>query len=685
MSLRLALLAICSVVITFGWKCGGARDEIVYGPVHERHLMTRSSNLSPIRLAPYYLDFDLGTTELNDNFKNTLYPSVENFFKTRLKVYSVQKNLIVGSYCQGYTLPKDHQTSGVADSDVLIYFKTEFKPNTDYIAYAGACYIDTSSRDNVYAGIVMINFYYFSLAPFATQYSVLIHEIYHLLGFSNSLYQYWKDQNGIAYTAPTQTTTVRGFTKVVLKTPNVVAKAKEAFGCSTLTGIELEDYGISGTAYTKFYGSSGATASHWDKRIMFNDFMIATNNQDPIYSTISLALLKDTGWYEVDYSKADIPFFGRGAGCSFFENKCLTNGVSNFPSLFCDLSMKDTCDTFNIRKGFCSITSYMSALPTAGQYFTSSTTGGDPYADFCPIRLSSLNGNCRAINASDTLTYSDGYETIGPNSHCFESTLSDKYSYSSGTRCYEVISCSTTGATVKIGSTTFSCPFTGGSISVTGFQGKVKCPASKILCEDFPCVYSCGGYGVCTNGVCICDSGYSGNSCQYKCDSTCSICTQTTCTTCKDPNAVATGLTCLCKTGFTLSASGLCTATLPSCNVLCTVCTSGVCSACTSNSVLYNGSCICASGYVINGASCTSCGFSCTSCSTTACLTCAAGSVLSNGSCACLAGYVNSNLSCVACPTNCDVCSSSSVCTTCKSNYYITSTGSCKACSSYCM
>ena len=674
MSLRLVLLAICCVVITSGWECGGTRDEIMHGPVHERHLMTRSSNLSPIRLTPYYLNFDLGTTAQNDNFKNTLYPYVDNFFKTRLKVYSVQQNLIVGTTCQGFTLPTEHQTTGVANSDVLIYFKSEYNTATNYIAYAGACYLDTSSKGNVYAGLVMVNSYYFNNGDFASQYSTLTHEIYHLLGFSSGLYQYWKDQNGVAYTAPTQTTTVRGLTKMILKTPNVVAKAKEAFGCSTLTGIELEEYGSSGTA-----------GSHWDMRIMYNDFMIGKDHQDPIYSTISLALMKDTGWYEVDYSKADIPYFGRGLGCSFFDNKCLTNGVSNFPSLFCDQSDTDTCDTFYLWKGYCSVYTYSSALSAAYQYFATSTTGGDSYADYCPIKVGYSNGNCRAVNAADTLTYSDGYETIGSNSHCFVSTLSDKFNWSSGTRCYEVTSCSTTGATVKIGSTTFTCPFTGGSISVTGFYGKVTCPASKILCENFPCIDGCRGFGVCKNGVCICDSGYSGSSCQYKCDSTCSVCTQTACTTCKDANAVANGLTCSCKTGYTLSASGVCTSTTASCDVLCAVCTSGVCSACTSNSVLASGKCSCASGYVISGTSCISCGFSCTSCSTTACLTCAVGSVLSSGSCVCSAGYVKSTTACLACPANCNVCSSSTICTTCKQNYYATSTGSCQACSSNCL
>ena len=673
MSLRQIILVICFLFTVSGWECGGARDEIMHGPVHERHLMTRSSNLSAIRLSPYYLNFTLGTTAQTDYFKNTLYPYVDNFFKTTLKVYSVQQSLIVGSKCLGFGTPKDHQTKGVANADVLIYIKSENNTANNYVAYAGACNLDATSKNNVYAGLVMINSYYFNQAKFSSQYSILIHEIYHLLGFSSNLYKYWKDENGLAYSAPTEAVTIRGLRKMILKTPNVVAKAKVAFNCSNLTGVELEEYGSSGTA-----------SSHWDMRIMYNDFMIGRYPQDPIFSTISLALMKDTGWYEVDYSKAETPYFGRGLGCSFFDNKCVSGGVSNFPSLFCDQPLSDTCDTFYLWKSYCTMYSFTTTLPSAYQYFTNPKYGGDNYADFCPVRLGYSNGNCRAVNFNETYTYSDGYESIGPNSHCFISTLSNKYSYSSGTRCYEVTSCSATEATIKIGSTTFTCPFTGGSFSVPGFYGKVTCPASKVLCENIPCIDACRGYGVCQNGTCVCDPGYSGSSCQYICGTNCSVCTQTNCTVCKDPNAVANGLNCSCKTGYLLSTSGICTSMLP-CDVLCKTCNNGVCSNCTSNSSLVNGKCSCSNGFTINGTSCISCGFSCTSCSTSACLTCAAGSVLSSGSCVCSAGYFKSNTSCIACPTNCDVCTNSTNCTTCKSGYFVTSTRSCQNCSANCM
>ena len=475
MSLRLELSIIMILVAVSSWECGGTRDEIHQGPLHQRHLFTRSSTLSPIRLTPFYLDFDLGSVEKNEYFKNTLYPDVEEFFKSRLKVYSVQEAIIIGfDTCLGFNIPPEHKTVGFSNTDVLIYIKSEYETTSYHAGYAGSCQIDTYSNNNVVAGLLMINTFYFNTYQFETQFHLLTHEIFHILGFSSELYAYWKDENGLSYSAPTEARTVRGISKFVLKTPNVIAKAKEAFGCSTITGIELEDF-----------LSSGSAGSHWDMRIMFNDFMVFGISYIPIYSSISMALMKDTGWYEVDSTKADIPLFGRGAGCSFFDTKCVTDGVSNFPSLFCDKQDLNTCDTFALWKGLCWYKDFLPPFPDAYNYFNSSKIGGVPWADFCPIRLGYQNGNCRASDPAETLTDKDGLEVIGPNSHCFLSTLSNTNLYDSGTRCYEVISCSSTGATVKIGGNQIGCPFTGATITVPGMYGTITCPASKFSVKTF--------------------------------------------------------------------------------------------------------------------------------------------------------------------------------------------------------
>ncbi|VDO93562.1 unnamed protein product, partial [Haemonchus placei] len=41
-------------------------------------------------------------------------------------------------------------------------------------------------------------------------------------------------------------------------------------------------------------------------------------------SRITLALFEDSGWYQVDYSKADDMTFGKGLGCDFVKKSCLS-------------------------------------------------------------------------------------------------------------------------------------------------------------------------------------------------------------------------------------------------------------------------------------------------------------------------------------------------------------------------
>jgi hypothetical protein len=94
--------------------------------------------------------------------------------------------------------------------------------------------------------------------------STTIHEMAHALGFANNLFEDYIKPNGENYTLEKITKTniinVRKVIKII--TPKVVELARETFGCSDLDGLELEQQGGQGTA-----------GSHWEKRIMYADFM----------------------------------------------------------------------------------------------------------------------------------------------------------------------------------------------------------------------------------------------------------------------------------------------------------------------------------------------------------------------------------------------------------------------------
>ena len=63
--------------------------------------------------------------------------------------------------------------------------------------------------------------------------------------------------------------------------------------------------------------------------------MIAETGREVKITKMSLAVAKDSGWYEVDYSLGENYFWGKGDGCDIFKANCSHVTVSEFcPSIF---------------------------------------------------------------------------------------------------------------------------------------------------------------------------------------------------------------------------------------------------------------------------------------------------------------------------------------------------------------
>ena len=69
-------------------------------------------------------------------------------------------------------------------------------------------------------------------------------------------------------------------------------------------------------------GSTGSSKSHWDRTLLYNEYMTASSMSDSIFSVFTLSLLEDSGWYDVNYEFADKSTFGYGAGCDFVREAC---------------------------------------------------------------------------------------------------------------------------------------------------------------------------------------------------------------------------------------------------------------------------------------------------------------------------------------------------------------------------
>lgn len=240
------------------------------------------------------------------------------------------------------------------------------------LAKEGPCAQESGGRSNVLAGRMTINTQTYPDQEFNTQFVTLMHEITHILGFISSAYDSFVDQTGTAYTNPVVQQTVRGVLKSYLTTPTVVAEAQRIFGCPTLIGMEFEELGAD---------PAGSATSHWDMRVGYSDYMNSQIREDAICPSLTLALLKDTGWYTPDSSLGLDPLWGFERGCAFIEDKCIQGEVAAFPE-FCNEEQADTCDLYRLFEGKCNLNTSLTIGETEFQYHSDTSKGGENSLSF---------------------------------------------------------------------------------------------------------------------------------------------------------------------------------------------------------------------------------------------------------------------------------------------------------------
>lgn len=299
--------------------------------------------------------------------------------------------------------------------------------------------------------------------------STVKHEILHALGFSISLFAFYRDSEGNPLTpreengkpAQNHKLQARQWSENVIKTvvrenwdihggtiskkvqvmvtPRVVKEVREHFNCSTLEGAELEDQGEEGTVLT-----------HWEKRVFENEAMTGTHTQNPVYSRLTLALMEDTGWYSANYSMAQPLAWGKSLGCDFVTKSCKnwidtkrTKGLSIHP--FCDKVKRDPleteCTDDRTSVALCNLIEYSFELPSNYQnfdYIPHISKGKEAYyggvvnlADYCPYIQEFTWRSQNIIIRGSHCQYADNnphpdknfaLEEYGEDSRCFDHT-----------------------------------------------------------------------------------------------------------------------------------------------------------------------------------------------------------------------------------------------------------------------
>ena len=237
---------------------------------------------------------------------------------------------------------------------------------------------------------------------------------------------------------------------------------------------------------------------------------------EKILSPLTLALLEDSGWYRVDFSRAGALRFGAGAGCSFVEDDCIdaaqnstvTPGSRN---IFCDLSNELSndgayvgCDPTHQYKAECEfVQSVTNIIPDDYQYFPDEPllAGDNAQFDYCP-RLTRWMVSCEG-----KMCFKQVQQESRPpaDSVCLEAECDDgevEFTYEG-----EKYKCSEDFEEIEI--------VVDPDDETMNF--KVECPRLSAVCPELACPAACSGRGECEDDgkkiECSCAKEFKSDGC----------------------------------------------------------------------------------------------------------------------------------------------------------------------------
>ncbi|CAM9885068.1 ciliated left-right organizer metallopeptidase [Lampetra fluviatilis] len=354
---------------------------------------------------------------------------------------------------------------GVLDSDFILYVRAAdtLRCAAGVTAYAAYCQLDQVDRPVAAAA----TFCPASLRgdAFNSDSTVLavIHELFHALGFSKDLYRKWRDCSDSALalgrdcSPRAQVTNEDAHGQQRVFTPAVLRTVQHLLACnSSECGGVLEDV-----------DGSSVPSSHWEARALQGSIMTASLGAPGLVlvDTVTLAALEDTGWYRVDYSRAEPLVWGRDQGGDFGLVTTCSTPDSPF---FCQGSGLG-CHYLHLHKGRCDTDSFLNGC----RIYKPLVSKGECWLE---------------ANAPSVAERNSTGEVYLSNSRCFFSNLSRQGvpSNSSGLlgRCYAHRCLGEEQVEVRVGDSGWTpCP-AGSSIQVPGYDGMLMCPTGR-LCRDY--------------------------------------------------------------------------------------------------------------------------------------------------------------------------------------------------------
>ena len=438
---------------------------------------------SPLRVKSFtngISGFRTQDPEIYNFIVGLLIPSVTDHLQKTLRAKHPLNVEVAVDDCAEYFIKADEK--GQTDADLVLFFTAEATRQDTFVAWAAPCLL---SRNDYRPIMGRVNFNPYTLSnerkKLFDQFGTIIHEVYHILGFSSALYKYFIDDSGRKKGEELVITNHGdGIYKHQIISPKVVQHAREHFSCPSLTGVPLEDN-----------GSSGSAGSHWEKTVLGNEFMVANTVANPVVSLFTLRLLEDSGWYTINENMAERFYWGKGQGCGVASGTDGVTGAScykqNEEGCFYDYTFQAKCTSDQFQNGY--------------GYFTGT--------DF-------NSHDCRAPENKDMQTHQGLGEVFGYRSRCFAGDI--QYGINRHQNlCYQVQCEGTSAIKISIQSRTYTCSLDGEKVFPKDLNGYVTCPNIKDFCTqlEHSCPEDCSLGGRCMrNGQCYCYHGFSGANCE---------------------------------------------------------------------------------------------------------------------------------------------------------------------------
>ena len=472
------ILIIINVEEIHPLKCGSNMIKIKPKSLNvTEHKVHKNSALKSSSYTPIAIGYDFTTLKQPNSMSSSIFSKLKSLlqetreeFSKILQVRHTNINLTeyiedIIDICEVYTIGKDYPNFLISN-DLIIF--PMFKNLGEGIAAAAPCIIDEHLRP--IAGVLYLNdkLNFEMINSKFYMKNILLHEITHILAF----HPFFFEHLGISK--------VSGSMSYIIS-PKALEKAREHFGCDSLSEIPLENQ-----------GGSGSVGTHWESRYMLGDYMISTDYPDATISDITLALFEDTGFYKVNYYSGGLFKFGKNKGCDFFSQKCIENERATFDE-FCHSAKEPKCSSSRAIKSSCYIVDYDVNLPKDYRYFSNPNKGGFFAAEYCPVPLEIYYENdyfpnhCKIGKSHLPAEYG---ETIGKDSLCFMSSLLPNSSSTAVNSqipiCYSV-SCDSINENIiiKLASNKIACPKEGGILNnPSGFKGNIVCPKYDEICTS---------------------------------------------------------------------------------------------------------------------------------------------------------------------------------------------------------